>query len=88
MRTQYSLFIWSRILNSWLNYILILEKDVSPNVVSLEWVNVVEYVCHDQEGAKDGFFCMYMCHFSKLYMWIPFDDFTMGVLRLLNVTPT
>ena len=31
---------------------------------------------------------MYMCHFSKLHMRMPFDDLTMGVLRLVNVVPT
>jgi len=31
---------------------------------------------------------MYMCHFSKLHIWLPFDEFTVGVLQLLNVAPT
>jgi len=43
---------------------------------------------YGQEGAYKGFFYMYMCHFSKLYVRLLFDDFTMGVLRLLNVAPT
>jgi len=29
-----------------------------------------------------------MCHFSQLHVRLPVDDFTMGVLRQLNVAPT
>ena len=36
VRTQYSLFIWSCLLHSWLGYVLVLEKDASPDIVSLE----------------------------------------------------
>jgi len=31
---------------------------------------------------------MYMCHFSQLHVRLPLDDFTMGILRALNVAPT
>jgi len=30
-------------------------------------------------GAKEEFFYMYMCHFSKLHVRLPFDDFTRGL---------
>ena len=53
-----------------------------------ERVTGVECVCHGREGAAKEFFCMYMCHFSQLHIWLSFDEFTMGVLRLLNVAPT
>jgi len=56
--------------------------------MSLERVIVVERVCHGQEGATDKFFYIYMCHFSQLHVRLPFDDFTMGVIRLQNVAPT
>ena len=39
-------------------------------------------------GATEKFFYMYMCHFSQLHVRLPLDDFTMGVLRALNVAPT
>jgi len=29
-----------------------------------------------------------VCHFSQLHVRLPLDDFTMGVLRALNVAPT
>jgi len=47
VRTQYSLFRWSRILNAWLNCVPVLERGTRPNIVSLERVSVVECVCHD-----------------------------------------
>jgi len=87
VHNQYSLFRWSRLLKSWLNCTIV-GRDVSRDIVSLERVSVVECVCHDQEGAAEKFFYMYMCHFSQLHVRLPFDDFTMGVLCLLNVAPT
>jgi len=88
VRTQYSLFRWSCILNAWLNCVPVLDRGTRRTIVSLEIVITIDFVCHGQEGATKGFFYMYMCHFSQLHMRVPFDDFTMGVLRLLNVAPT
>ncbi|QCE11066.1 Transposase putative [Vigna unguiculata] len=58
------------------------------DIVAPERVTTVECVCHGREGSAEEFFYMYMCHFSQLHIWLPFDEFTMGVLRLLNVAPT
>jgi len=51
-------------------------------------VTAVECVCHGREGVVEECFYMYMCHFSQLHIRLPFDEFTMGVLQLLNVAPT
>jgi len=88
VRDQSSLFRWSRLLNSWLNCTPVISKGGSGDIVSLESVSVVDRVCHGQEGATEKFFYMYMCHFSQLHVRLPLDDFTMGVLRALNVAPT
>ncbi|QCE04051.1 hypothetical protein DEO72_LG8g2084 [Vigna unguiculata] len=88
VRDQSSLFRWSRLLNSWLNCTPVMSRGVSGDIVSLERVSVVDRVCHGQEGATEKFFYMYMCHFSQLHVRLPLDDFTMGVLRALNVAPT
>jgi len=88
VRNNSSLFRWSRLHNSWLNCTLIVGRDVSRDIVSLERVSAVERVCNGQEGVADKFFYMYMCHFSQLHVRLPLDNFTMGVLRLLNVAPT
>ena len=50
--TQYSLFIWSCLLHSWLGCVPLFEKDASLDIVSLERVNTVECVCHDQRRAE------------------------------------
>ncbi|QCD87621.1 hypothetical protein DEO72_LG3g2159 [Vigna unguiculata] len=88
VRDQSSLFRWSRLLNSWLNCTPVMSRGVSGDIVSLERVSAVNRVCHGQEGATEKFFYMYMCHFSQLHVRLPLDDFTMGVLRALNVAPT
>jgi len=88
VRTQHSLFRGSRLLKSWLNCIPVFEKGARRDIVALERVSAIDCICHGQEGASEGFFYMYMCHFSQLYVRLPFDDFTMGVLHLLNVAPT
>jgi len=88
VRNQSSLFQWSRLLNSWLNCTPVIVKGVDRGIVSLERVSAIERVCHGQEGAIEKLFYMYMCRFSQLYVKLPLDDFTMGVLRELNVAPT
>jgi len=88
VRTQRSLFRWSCLLKSWLNCTPIFEKGARGDIIAPERVTAVECVCHGREGAAEEFFYMYMCHFSQLHIRLPFDEFTMGVLRLLNVAPT
>jgi len=66
----------------------IFEKGARRDIVVPERVIVVECVCHVRDGAAEEFFYMYMCHFSQLHIRLSFDEFTMGVLRLLNVAPT
>ena len=88
VRNQSSLFWWSRLLNSWLNCTPVIAKGVNGGIVSLERVSAIDRQCHGQEGATEKFFYMYMCHFSQLHVRLSLDDFSMGVLRALNVAPT
>jgi len=88
VHNQSSLFWLSRLLNSQLNCTPVIAKGVSGGIVSLERVSAIDRVCHGQERATKNFFYMYMCHFSQLHVRLPMDDFTMGVLRSLNVAPT
>ncbi|QCD82373.1 hypothetical protein DEO72_LG2g2709 [Vigna unguiculata] len=83
VRTQRSLFWRSRLLRSWLNCTPIFEKGAQRDIVAPERVTVVECVCHGREESAEEFFYMYMCHFSQLHIRLPFDEFTVGVLRLL-----
>ncbi|QCE11367.1 hypothetical protein DEO72_LG10g2600 [Vigna unguiculata] len=80
VRTQRSLFRWSRLLKSWLNCTPIFEKGVRRDIIAQERVTAVECACHGREGAAEEFFYMYMCHFLQLHIRLPFDKFTMGVL--------
>ncbi|QCD82377.1 Transposase putative [Vigna unguiculata] len=64
------------------------DKGARRDIVVPERVTAVECVCHGRERAAEDFFYMYMCHFSQLHIRLPFDEFTMGVLQLLNVAPT
>jgi len=66
----------------------IFEKGARRDIIAPERVIAVECACHGREGAVEEFFYMYICHFSQLHIRLPFDKFTMGVLRLLNVAPT
>ena len=83
-----SKYRWSRLLRSWLNSVYLFERGVDTNAVSIERVSGVDAVCHGREGFEDDFFYMYSCMFMKLHVRLPFDEFTMGVLRKLNVAPT
>jgi len=38
-------------------------------------------VCHGREGLEDDLFYVYAYMFMKLHVQLPFDEFTMGVLR-------
>ena len=38
--------------------------------------------------GRNNFFFVYNKFFSNLHITFPFDDFTMGVLRILNIAPT
>jgi len=49
---------------------------------------MTDRVCHGQENAPHDFFFVYSTFFSHLHISFPFDDFTMSVLRILNVAPT
>jgi len=82
------LFRWSWLLKSRLRCVRVFERDASLKILSLERVSAVDCVCHEQEQAGEGFFYMYMCQFLQLHVRLPFDDFSMRVLRLLNVAPT
>jgi len=88
VRGQFSLDRWSRILNSLLQSFCVFEKGMPSDIVSLQRVSVIDNVCHGREQYDGDFFYMYMCHFVQLHIWLSFYDFTMGVLRLFNVSPT
>jgi len=88
IQTYFSKYRWSRLLRSWLSSVYLFERGADLSVVSIERVSGVETVCHEHEGLEDDFFYMYACMFMKLHVRLSFDEFTIGVLRMLNVAPT
>ena len=64
------------------------SSGMKPNTLSLERVIIVNNLYHGREQYNWDFCYMYMCHFMQLHIWLPLNDFTMGVLRFLNVAPT
>jgi len=88
VRNCYLKYRWSQLLKSWLNSIYLFERGFDPDTMRVERVSAVECVCHGREGASADFFYVYSCMFVKLHVRLPLDNFTMGVLRLLNVAPT
>jgi len=49
VRTQHSLFRWSWLLKSWLNCIPVLGRNIRRDIVALDRVSAIDYVCHGQE---------------------------------------
>jgi len=66
----------------------ILADTVDDRSISVERAMSGDSVCHGRKGHSHDFFYMYSTLVSDLHVRLPFDDFTMGVLRVLNVAPT
>ena len=67
------------------------KENVVDNFISysnFRWINVVLWYATGKRGRPRSFSICTMCHFSQLHVRLPLDDFTMGVLRALNVAPT
>jgi len=75
---------------------MLLTSRALPYSLSLGWILLgsilsllpTESVCMGRPGIDPPSFYMYSCLFSDLHVSLPFDKFTMGVLRALNVAPT
>lgn len=61
---------------------------LSSSIVSLKRVSDIHSVFHGREDGEDEFFFVYMTFFIQLHFRLPFNKFTIGVLRLLNITQT
>ena len=65
-----------------------LALDCPTEALSVDICGVTDRVCHGRENAPHDFFFVYSTFFSHLHMSFPFDDFTVNVLKILNVAPT
>lgn len=78
----------SSVLDGFLSKVSILKPDSPSDVVATNSCNHTDQVCHDRENGPQDFFFVYTCLFNDLHIILPFDEFIMGVLRILNVAST
>lgn len=72
---------------SWLPICTITNPDaclVTFHTVRSNATSLTEFMFMNREGMNKDFFYKYDCLFCDLYVRVSFDDFTMGVLRILN----
>ena len=65
-----------------------IESDCPIEALAVDVCGITDRVCHSRENAPHDFFFVYSTLFANLHVTFPFDNFTMGVLRILNVRPT
>jgi len=73
---------------NFLERVPILKADASLDFFRVEPCLSTETICLGRSSSESPFFYMYSCLFSDLHVYLPFDNFTMGVLKALNVAPT
>ena len=66
----------------------ILDEDSPDEAVSLDQVSRADNACDGRGGYSDEFFFMYSVLLTSLHVRLPFDEFTVGVLCILNVAPS
>ena len=81
-------FVKRDVVAGFLDQVSVLKSDVSLDVISIEPCEPTDVVCSSESSTECPFFYMYACLFSDLHVSLPFDIFTVGVLRALNVAPT
>jgi len=67
---------------------LILNANASLSFFRVESCLPIETICIGRSITDSHFFYMYSCLFLVLHVSLPFDNFTMGVLKALNMVPT
>jgi len=85
---QSSKYRWSTSLEYFVVNIPMVVSEVERGFVSMEKCLVNDRVCYDREEGESDFFLMYLAFFTDVHVRLPLDEFTMRVLRILNVAPT
>jgi len=65
-----------------------LALDCPTEALAVDVCGVIDRVCHGRKNAPHDFFFVCSTFFSHLHITFLFDDFTMRVLRILNVALT
>ena len=66
----------------------VLIPDTDDGILAINYFYPTDTICIGRSSSETHFFFIYSCLFSDLHVALPFDDFTMGVLRALNVAPS
>ena len=83
-----SIFTIETSVTDFLDRFPILKADASLSFFRVESCLPAETICLGRSSTESPFFYMYYCLFSDLHISLPFDNFMMGVLKVLNVAPT
>jgi len=83
-----SIYRDSSSLDAFMDKHLLLKSDAFDNIFALDYCRSTDTICMGRSSPDGSFFFIYSCQFSNLHVVLPFDDFTMGVLRTLNVAPS
>lgn len=76
---------------SWLPINTISKDEDRPITLQIVWLNATplpEFVFMNKVLENRDFFYLYKCLFRDLHVRFPFNDFTIGVLLVLNMAPS
>ena len=66
----------------------LLKLDAADDILAIDYCRPTDTICMGRATSKGPFFFVYSCLFYDLHVALHFNDFTMGVLRALNVVPS
>jgi len=78
----------SNTLDKFLYKVTFLKLDSPSDALMADICGYTDRVCHRRENAPHDFFFIYNTFFSYLHITLPFDEFTLGVIQILNVVST
>jgi len=71
-----------------LDEVPVLKASAEESLLAFGPCSLEDRVYRERSSTEPPFFFMYACLFSDLHVSLPFDAFTAGVLKELNVAPT
>lgn len=60
------------------------NSGAGEGIIWVEKCLTMDNICHGREGHMSDFFYMYACLLKDCHVRVPFNEFTMGVLRILK----
>lgn len=85
---QSSKYRWHDSLEYFVASVPMVTREAEDGIVSMEKCSIIDRVCHGREDSGSNFFFIYGAFFIDTRVRLPFDEFTIGVLHILNVAPT